>query len=551
MQVRLVVWTPPARKEFVDTPASVALVGFGPWGRNIARNLHRLGVLRTICDPDPQSRALASREYPHALVVSDATEVPADCAVAIAAPVAEHERLATYFLQRDQPCFVEKPLALSAATCRRLDELARSRGVLLMVGHLLHHHPAVLELDRLVRAGALGRLQYIYSNRLNLGRIRREENALWSFAPHDIAVILRLVGTLPARVSAVGSCVLHARIADSTVTNLQWESGLCAHVYVSWLHPFKEQRLVVVGSDAMAVFDDQQPWPQKLVLYRHGVQWKDGIPQPRKADAEPVALTQDEPLEREMRAFVHAVAHPKEPVIADGAESVRVLTVLSAAELSLQANGVPTDVGALMPTDWSARDVQVHPTAIVGDDAQIGAGTKVWHFVHVMDGARIGADCSLGQNVFVQKGAVLGNRVRVQNNVSLYDGVRLGDDVFCGPSCVFTNVVHPRAAVSRKDEYAPTPVGNGATIGANATIVCGNRIGAHAFIGAGAVVTRDVPDHALVVGNPARLRGWVCACGETLALPATATDQTANCARCSRQWRLVGKALHPHVQVGP
>ncbi len=534
----------------MDNAPNVALVGFGPWGRNIARNLHRLGALRTICDPDPQSRALATREYPDAVVLAEATQVPADCAVAIAAPAAEHERLATFFLQRNQPCFVEKPLALDAAACRRLDELARSRGVLLMVGHLLHHHPAVIELDRLVRTGALGRLQYIYSNRLNLGRFRREENALWSFAPHDIAVILRLVGALPARVSAVGSCVLHARIADSTVTNLQWESGLCAHVYVSWLHPFKEQRLVVVGSDAMAVFDDQQPWPQKLVLYRHGVEWKDGIPQPRKADAEPVQLLQDEPLEREMRAFLHAVTHPAEPVIANGTESVRVLTVLSAAEESLQHNGIPIDVQALVPVDWQARGVQIHPTAIVAEGANIGAGTKIWHFVHVMDGARVGNDCSLGQNSFVQKGAVLGNRVRVQNNVSLYDGVQLDDDVFCGPSCVFTNVVHPRAAVSRKDEYAPTPVGKGATIGANATIVCGNRIGAHAFVGAGSVVTRDVPDHALVVGNPARIRGWVCTCGETLGLPATAADATAKCQRCKCSWRLHGNVLAPQAEVG-
>lgn len=532
----------------MNTTENVALIGFGPWGRNIARNLHRLGALRTVCDPDPHCRALAQRDYPGVTVVADAADVPTDCAVAIAAPAADHERLATQFLQRGQACFVEKPLALDAAACRRLDQLARSRGALLMVGHLLHHHPAVIELDRLVRAGALGRLQYIYSNRLNLGRFRREENALWSFAPHDIAVLLRLVGALPARVSAVGSCVLHARIADSTVTHLQWESGLCAHVYVSWLHPFKEQRLVVVGSDAMAVFDDQQPWSHKLVLYRHGVQWKAGIPQPVKAEAEPVALVQDEPLEREMRAFLHAVAHPDEPIVADGAESVRVLTVLSAAESSLQHSGVPIDLQATMPVDWYSRGVQVHPSAVVGDAAEIGAGTKVWHFVHVMDGARVGADCALGQNVFVQKGAVLGNRVRVQNNVSIYDGVQLEDDVFCGPSCVFTNVAHPRAAVSRKAEYAPTHVGRGATLGANATIVCGHRIGAHAFVGAGAVVTRDVPDHALVVGNPARVRGWACACGETLDLPPTAAEARARCGRCSLQWRLTGQSL---TEVGP
>ncbi|MSQ83104.1 MAG: oxidoreductase [Myxococcales bacterium] len=529
------------------TSPGVALVGFGPWGRNIARNLHRLGALHTVCDPDPASRALAAKEYPNATIIESEQGVAADLAVAIAAPAADHARLAAYFLGRGHHVFVEKPLALRVDECPALLQLAKENGRVLMVGHLLHHHPAVIELDRLVRAGSLGRLQYIYSNRLNLGRFRREENALWSFAPHDIAVLLRLVGSLPARVSAIGSCVLHPKIADSTVTHLLWENGLIAHIYVSWLHPFKEQRLVVVGSEAMAVFDDQQPWADKLVLYRHSVEWKAGVPQPRRADGQSVALIQDEPLEREMRAFLSAVADPTQPIVADGAEGQRVLAVLGAAESSLQSGGLPVELGRLEPPSWADRGVYVHPSAIVGTRAVIGTGSKIWHHSHVMDGARIGANCSLGQNAFVQSGAILGDGVRVQNNVSIYDGVQLGDDVFCGPSCVFTNVSHPRAAVSRKSEYAKTSVGRGATIGANATIVCGNTIGRFAFVGAGAVVTRSVADYALVVGNPARIVGWVCSCGETLALPAKAdAARTANCARCAKQWRLNGQSLEQH-----
>ncbi|NJD36172.1 MAG: N-acetyltransferase [Betaproteobacteria bacterium] len=160
--------------------------------------------------------------------------------------------------------------------------------------------------------------------------------------------------------------------------------------------------------------------------------------------------------------------------------------------------------------------VSIHPTAIVDEGAQIGDGTRVWHWVHICGGARIGTGCSFGQNVFVGNKVVIGNNVKVQNNVSIYDDVVLENDVFCGPSMVFTNVINPRSHVSRKDEYKPTHVGRGATIGANATVVCGHTIGEYAFIGAGAVVTRDVASYALMAGTPARRIGWMCQCGERL-----------------------------------
>jgi UDP-2-acetamido-3-amino-2,3-dideoxy-glucuronate N-acetyltransferase len=160
--------------------------------------------------------------------------------------------------------------------------------------------------------------------------------------------------------------------------------------------------------------------------------------------------------------------------------------------------------------------VQIHPTAIIDDGAVIGEGSRIWHWVHVCGGARIGEKCSLGQNVFVGNDVVIGNNVKVQNNVSVYDAVTLEDDVFCGPSMVFTNVYNPRSAVSRKDEYRKTVVRTGATLGANCTIVCGTTIGEHAFIGAGAVVNRDVPAYGLMVGVSARRVGWMCSCGVTL-----------------------------------
>lgn len=537
------------------SPPQVALVGFGPWGRNIARVLHQLDALAGVCDPDPAVRASAQAAYPGLPTWTAADEVPADVAVAIASPAALHAQQALWFLQRGQHVFVEKPIALQVDDCPPLLQLAKQNKLVLMVGHLLHHHPAVVALDGLVQQGALGRLQYLYSNRLNLGRFRREENSLWSFAPHDIAVMLRLVGASPQRVTATGGYFLHAHIADTTMTTLAWDQGVQAHIHVSWLHPFKEQRLVVVGQEAMAVFDDQQPWPSKLTLFRHGVDWKDGVPSPRRAEPEAVPLPQHEPLRQEMLAFLRAIADPAAPIIADGAEATRVLRVLDAAERSLRQAGVPVELAAAKPvalapqpedqqSDWLHRGVVVHPSAVVAPGAQIGAGTKVWHFSHVMAGAVVGRDCVLGQNSFVQDGAELGDRVRLQNNVSVYAGVQLGDDAFCGPSCVFTNVVRPRAHVSRKAEFALTPVGQGATLGANATVVCGNRIGRYAFVAAGAVVTRDVPDHGLVAGNPARLRGWVCSCGEKLPWPAAAPEAvTAVCERCLLAWQWTGSSV--------
>jgi UDP-2-acetamido-3-amino-2,3-dideoxy-glucuronate N-acetyltransferase len=189
-------------------------------------------------------------------------------------------------------------------------------------------------------------------------------------------------------------------------------------------------------------------------------------------------------------------------------------------------------------------DYFAHVSSYVDEGCQIGEGTKIWHFSHVMSGARIGRRCNIGQNVVISPDVIVGDNVKIQNNVSVYTGVVLEDDVFCGPSMVFTNVVNPRSHVSRKDEYRRTLVRRGASLGANSTIVCGHTIGRYAFIGAGAVVTRDVPDHALVVGNPGRIAGWMCQCGVKLAGGARAPE-SATCSACHAQYRAEGGVLVP------
>ncbi len=195
--------------------------------------------------------------------------------------------------------------------------------------------------------------------------------------------------------------------------------------------------------------------------------------------------------------------------------------------------------------------VFIHESAWVDDGASIGEGTRIWHFCHILSGAVIGERCSLGQNVVVMSGTRLGNNVKVQNNVSIYEGVELEDDVFCGPSMVFTNVLNPRSHVSRKHEYRRTLVRRGASIGANATIVCGVTLGEYSFVGAGAVVTRDVPPYALVTGVPARQKGWVCQCGELLRsedgtnLPRAVAPMAVQCSPCGSRYRLDAGGLHP------
>jgi UDP-2-acetamido-3-amino-2,3-dideoxy-glucuronate N-acetyltransferase len=188
-------------------------------------------------------------------------------------------------------------------------------------------------------------------------------------------------------------------------------------------------------------------------------------------------------------------------------------------------------------------DYFVHESSYVDDGAEIGAGTKIWHFCHVMPRARIGQGCSLGQNVFVASDTVMGNNVKIQNNVSIYTGVILEDDVFLGPSMVFTNVINPRSHVLRRNEYQTTLVKKGVSIGANSTIVCGVTLGQYAFIGAGAVVTRNVPDYALVYGNPGRIQGWICQCGLRLDFIQAGDKETAACAACGERYMKHGQVV--------
>lgn len=510
-----------------DSPnPQVGVAGCGQWGRNLVRNFHELGSLGAFCDPDDSRLEEMRKLYPARPLRSfeELLAMPEIQAVAIAAPAARHFELAKKAILAGKDALVEKPLALRPDEGEELVELARKHSRVMMVGHLLQYHPAIVELRRLLRAGELGKIEYISSSRLNLGKLRTEEDILWSFAPHDISAILYLLDESPERVMAQGASYLNHRICDVTLTILSFSSGVNAHVFVSWLHPFKEQKLVIVGDRKMAVFDDTQG-EHKLVLYPHRIDWVDRVPVARKAEGETVALAKDEPLRIECAHFLECVRHRTKPRT-DGENGVRVLQILQAAGQSMRDHGQPVTTTAKKVPRYL-----VHPSAAVDEPCEIGNGTKIWHFSHVMQESHIGSNCILGQNVHVASGVRIGNNVKIQNNVSLYTGVELEDDVFCGPSMVFTNVITPRSHVNRKSEYRRTLVKRGASLGANSTIICGVTIGRYAFVGAGAVVTRDVPDHALVVGVPARQTGWVCRCGVVL-------DAACACSNCGATYSL-------------
>ncbi len=512
-----------------DISPFIGLIGFGYWGKNILRNLNELGVLHTACDSDQSLISEQKKVLSNVNLTTSFDEVLQNNnikAVAISTPAATHFKIVKQSLLAGKDVFVEKPLSLTIKEGEELVELAEKEDRILMVGHILQYHSAVIKLKELISSGKLGKIQYIYSNRLNIGKLRTEENILWSFAPHDISVILMLLDEEPTKVSAHGEDFLNKGIYDTTLTSLDFRNGVKGHIFVSWLHPFKEQKLIVVGSEGMAVFDDLNH--DKLRVYPHKIEWKDGkIPVVQKADYYPVPVDSKEPLKEELRHFIECVEKRKNPKT-DGREGVQVLKVLERAEQSLSEK---KDSNKEKP---QADKFFIHESSFIDEDVEIGEGTKIWHFSHILKGSTIGSHCIIGQNVMIGPKVEIGNKCKIQNNVSLYPGVILEEEVFCGPSSVFTNVYNPRAFIERKHEFLETLVKRGATIGANATIVCGITVGKYAMVGAGAVIKSNVPDHAIVVGVPAKQIGWACQCGTTLKL----NDEDAHCKYCNEKYKL-------------
>jgi UDP-2-acetamido-3-amino-2,3-dideoxy-glucuronate N-acetyltransferase len=316
---------------------NIALIGAGNWGKNHLRELNRLRVLQKVLDPSTSIIAERKKDFPDLDFVTDEKQIiddPGIRAVVITTPAESHYELTKKYLLEGKDVLVEKPLSLTVKQAQELIDIAGKNSRILMVGHILQYHPAVIKLKELINQGDLGQIRYIYSNRLNIGKLRIEENVLWSFAPHDISLIMMFMdGEEPLKVSAFGGAYVRHSIADTTLTVLEFKNGIMGHIFVSWLHPFKEQKLIVIGSERMAVFDDISK--EKLFIYPHKIKWEKGkIPVAQKADFNIVEFEQKQPLTEELLHFIHCIETRKTPRT-DGREGLKVLGILERAEKHL------------------------------------------------------------------------------------------------------------------------------------------------------------------------------------------------------------------------
>ena len=317
---------------------NIAVVGCGYWGKNLVRNFSELEVLSSICDPDTEIANKYASQYN--VKNSSFIEIINDVnikGVVLAVPAPLHASMAIEAMNKGKHVFVEKPLAMNVTEAELMITTAKKNGVKLMVGHLLQYHPIFKTIRKIVNADEIGKLNYIYSNRLSFGKIRTKEDIIWSFAPHDISMILSLADQDPEFIITKSTSTIQKNIADTATIHMEFKSGLKSHISVSWLHPYKEHKLVVSGKSAMLVFDDTKPWNEKLALYPYEVVSSKGIINLRKSDVKYLEVPEEEPLKNECRDFIDVVEKNIKPMT-DGAEGLRVIKVLSAASKSKTIN---------------------------------------------------------------------------------------------------------------------------------------------------------------------------------------------------------------------
>jgi predicted dehydrogenase len=313
---------------------NIAVVGCGHWGKNLVRNFSELGALFSICDPSSEIADQYASQYN--VKKSSFTEIVNDPnikGVVLAVPAHLHASMAIDAMNKNKHIFVEKPLGMNEVEAKAMIVRAKKNKVRLMVGHLLQYHPIFKTIKDYVGAGKIGEINYIYSNRLSFGKVRTEEDVIWSFAPHDISMILSLTGQEPEYVSTNATSILQKNIPDTAIIHLEFKSGLKSHISVSWLHPYKEHKLVIIGQSAMLVFDDTKPWHEKLALYPFKIVSSKNLVNLQNSNVQYVKVLEEEPLKNECQHFLDVVEKDIQP-LTDGAEGLKVLKVLSAASRS-------------------------------------------------------------------------------------------------------------------------------------------------------------------------------------------------------------------------
>ncbi len=313
---------------------NIAVIGCGYWGKNLIRNFSELGPLAAVCDSNHQlAQSYCDKYKVDNLSINQVINDKNIEGVVIAVPASLHSSIAIEMMNAGKHVYVEKPLAINLSDGNAMIKSAKKNDVQLMVGHLLQYHPVFVSLLELVKLKRLGSLSYIYSNRLSFGKIRKEEDVIWSFAPHDISMILSLTGENPNKITIEKTCLIQPGIADIATIHMEFLSGLKAHISLSWLHPYKEQKLVLIGDKSMAVFDDSKDWDEKLAIYDHEVSLSKEKIHLEKAELEFIKVPKSEPLKNECSHFIDVVDGLTKP-ITDGSEGLRVLAVLSAVSSS-------------------------------------------------------------------------------------------------------------------------------------------------------------------------------------------------------------------------
>jgi len=443
----------------METPF-LGLVGVGNWGENLAMDFDR--VLRAVCDLDKEQLEYYS-DIEHikytTTVFEDLLEDPEITAIAIATPAHTHFDLAKRVLLSGRDCYVEKPMTVSSKDAAVLVRIAKMMGRVLMVGHIIHYTPALqsLDFDELVETVQnctdIVAYRYTKSKQSNI-------NVIWNLGPHDISFIVRLLGPPHVVVAHLHQeeCIIKLQYPEKEVK-----------VFLNQGTANKKQEIVATG-----------PNGELFTLCNNTIFLNNYF----------YSSKENTPLEVECETFINCCKKRQFPYT-DGCEGLVVTRVLEMAEKSAAKAGKPV------------KSFFCHESSYIDPGAQVGFDTKIWHFCHLMPTARVGNNCTIGQNCFIA--GTIGHGCKVQNNVSIYEGVVAGDNVFFGPSCVLTNDKTPRAAHSKNGNYTTTTIEDGVTIGANATIMCGVTLGEGCMIGAGSVVTKDIPPGVTVIGNPAHV----------------------------------------------